>query len=463
MGCGGSKNEAVVDPVQNLSIHGNGSIAKGTENQKSKGPKNLENVSGNKQDNKKKYEKIDAHARKAPPSLKNSIEDLVNYMSSFSKEPRILARGLFVWISENIRYDVDGFFGRAPKASCDALSVMQGGTSVCAGYANVMETLCRQANIPVKNISGYAKGVSYSAAKPFSLEHKTNHAWNAIQLDGKWHLLDCTWGAGHLDSSNAFRKEFNEFYFLTDPAHFVHSHFPYMDRNLTESMKWQLLENPISLEEFNNNVEYKPAAFELGLEAASHPHGFIQMQDEIEMIFKSTKVKDVIVSARLMLQEGNWLKEQLNATFGVPGHDKGTYKLLVHPPKVGMYTMNVFCKKDSDEKHEGSTSAVNYVINCTDVKEKDFEYPMFFGTAWSEKAILHEPLRGKLPQNTMFHFKITAPYLQHMKVGKTFLDKTGDTFTGEINTGSGGEELKVSGTREEQYSTYWGLFKFTII
>jgi transglutaminase-like putative cysteine protease len=42
-----------------------------------------------------------------------------------------------------VRYDVDGYFGRTSRAASDANSVMRGGSSVCEGYANVMEALCK--------------------------------------------------------------------------------------------------------------------------------------------------------------------------------------------------------------------------------------------------------------------------------------------------------------------------------
>ena len=41
-------------------------------------------------------------------------------------------------------YDIDGFFGKTDKKPCDAESVMKNGSSVCAGYGDVMQLLCRQ-------------------------------------------------------------------------------------------------------------------------------------------------------------------------------------------------------------------------------------------------------------------------------------------------------------------------------
>ena len=76
--------------------------------------------------------------------------------------------------------------------------------------------------------------------------------------------MDSTWGAGHVDASNKIVKEFDDFYFMADPKQLISSHFPYMNNDLAESMKWQLLDKPVSLEEFNRNIQILPNGFKLG-------------------------------------------------------------------------------------------------------------------------------------------------------------------------------------------------------
>ena len=41
------------------------------------------------------------------------------------------------------RYDTDCFFGRTAQSPCDYQSVMVTGKSVCQGYSNVMEEMCK--------------------------------------------------------------------------------------------------------------------------------------------------------------------------------------------------------------------------------------------------------------------------------------------------------------------------------
>ncbi|XP_045174165.2 kyphoscoliosis peptidase-like [Mercenaria mercenaria] len=446
MGCCSSKPETV--PIKQNSIHRNYVNVKEPARSRQTDQENLN-----------QYQKIDEHARKAPNSVKNSAEELVKYMSTVSKDPRMLARGFFVWSSENIRYDVEGYFGRAAKAPNDADSVMKNGRSVCEGYASVFEVLCRKAGIPVKKISGFSKGYSYSADKPYTLNTRTNHAWNAVELEGKWYLIDSTWGAGHLDSeTNSFKKQFDDFYFLTDPKQFVSAHFPYMDNNLVESQKWQLLPKPLSLEEFNKNVEFKPEAFRLGVLATSHPQAYFEMKNEVKMTFKSKEKKEIAIMARLMLKEGNWLKEQRNTTFGYL--ENGVYKLLVHPKSPGTYQLTIFGKLVSDDKNEKFPEIMEYIIKCTEVKDKDHEYPVAFGAASTERCILHEPLRGNLPANTQVKFRVSAPHLDHIKVEHTYLEKSGTMFTGNITTHAPGYQVSMFGKRGEKHGKLDGLYQF---
>lgn len=65
-----------------------------------------------------------------------------------------------------------------------------------------------------------------------------------------------------------YQHRFDDFYFLTDPDEFVHSHFP-------DEKKWQLLDVSISLEEFERRVFKTSAFFSLGLQLIQPRHAHI--------------------------------------------------------------------------------------------------------------------------------------------------------------------------------------------
>ena len=75
------------------------------------------------------------------------------------------------------------------------------------------------------------------------------HAWNAVKIDGKWELLDVTWGSGHGDGDGKFRQVFRPGYFCTPPRLFALDHFP-------DDARWQLLDAPIGKKEFKNQPAF---------------------------------------------------------------------------------------------------------------------------------------------------------------------------------------------------------------
>lgn len=65
----------------------------------------------------------------------------------------------------------------------------------------------------VKCLHGFTKNSKCSAEKTFTLDTKGDHSWNAVKINEKWFLIDCTWGVQgiHVEESQT------DFYFLTEP------------------------------------------------------------------------------------------------------------------------------------------------------------------------------------------------------------------------------------------------------
>lgn len=61
---------------------------------------------------------------------------------------------------------------------------------------------------------------------------------------------------------------FDDFYFLTDPDEFIDSHFP-------DQEEWQLLDSPVSLEQFERRVFKTSSFFTLGLKLLQPQHAHI--------------------------------------------------------------------------------------------------------------------------------------------------------------------------------------------
>lgn len=169
------------------------------------------------------YSAIDKHALAAPVEEEKTPARLGAYLASQARNDREKARAIFRWITDRISYDAESFFNNSfTQESNFPETVLKTRKGVCAGYACLFQELARFGGLPqVITINGYAKGVSYKPGE----ELKPNHAWNAIRLDGHWRMIESTWGAGSL-SDKAFKKGFDDYYFLTAPEDFIFRHFP---------------------------------------------------------------------------------------------------------------------------------------------------------------------------------------------------------------------------------------------
>jgi transglutaminase/protease-like cytokinesis protein 3 len=100
--------------------------------------------------------------------------------------------------------------------------LMKSKKTMCTGYAYLIRELCTLANIDCKIINGYSRSVESNIT---ALEI-VNHSWNTVKLNNKWYLCDATWSSGYIDDYNSFVAEYNDGYFLTEPAFFAKTHFP---------------------------------------------------------------------------------------------------------------------------------------------------------------------------------------------------------------------------------------------
>lgn len=207
------------------------------------------------------FETQDQHASSAPDYHHTTIEKLVNYLVKPTNGDMEKARVIFTWIARNISYDDDGY-NRGNYGDCTPESVFSSGKAVCQGYSELFKQMGNLAGLEIELIKGYAKGLSYSVGSTF---YDTNHAWNAIKIDGKWRLFDVTWAAGYGTGVNgklkSFKK-FNDYWFDADPQAFIFSHLP-------EDSKWQLTDVTISKSNFEHFPYVQNNYFEMGFDGAS--------------------------------------------------------------------------------------------------------------------------------------------------------------------------------------------------
>lgn len=103
--------------------------------------------------------------------------------------------------------------------------------TLCSGYAYLIKDMANLAGLKCEVISGYGK---INSKKLKDLQYP-NHAWNAVQLDGKWYVCDATWSSGITNSyTYEFQFKYDNTFFLQDPIEFAKTHKPL-------DAKWSLL------------------------------------------------------------------------------------------------------------------------------------------------------------------------------------------------------------------------------
>ncbi|HRG37247.1 MAG TPA: transglutaminase domain-containing protein [Bacteroidia bacterium] len=111
-----------------------------------------------------KFQRLDEYARKTPRQYEKNIQTLAQYLVKPASTDIEKIRTIFTWVAKHIKYDADAFSsGNYQNIDYSAESVLIARKSVCEGYSNLMEALCKAAGIEAVKISGYAKGYGYQA------------------------------------------------------------------------------------------------------------------------------------------------------------------------------------------------------------------------------------------------------------------------------------------------------------
>jgi transglutaminase/protease-like cytokinesis protein 3 len=173
---------------------------------------------------------IDKYARSVPSSNAVTVEALASYLDKCATNDVEKVRAIYIWITEHISYDFDGywlhFYGNySPE------NVLKSRKSVCGGYATLFKALADRMDLTCVVIGGVA-----------FVNPPEGHAWNAVSIDGKWYLLDSTWG-----SEEGLDYKESEF-FLSDPKDFIFDHYP-------NDSRWQLLEKPLTYDQFLHQMK----------------------------------------------------------------------------------------------------------------------------------------------------------------------------------------------------------------
>ncbi len=226
------------------------------------------------------------------PKSFNSSEKLAEKISNDFSNEYEKVRAVYVWITNNISYDFNekGVLNYEYSTKSERIKketkhnkklakrVISKGKAVCEGYSVLFNSICKNLNIDSKIVLGNAK----TDINDIGNRYYSNHAWNIVVINDENYLIDTTWGAGFYQSR--FIKQFDDFYFQTDPELFIKTHYP-------NDFKDSLLNKKIEKEDFLNS----PMFYDYKYELINPIDGIIEIPENriIEFEFES---KDGVVS-----------------------------------------------------------------------------------------------------------------------------------------------------------------------
>ena len=292
------------------------------------------------------------------------------------KEKILLAHD---WIVQNIAYDSESFFSEK-NAVTDPYDVFRRGNTVCSGYANAFALLLDELDIENRVLRGYARGYGFDPFKEAERDpEKTSHAWTAVRSNGEWQLIDTTWDSGFTSKEEGFRFSYRRDYFLTAPKEFIHTHF-------TQNHKWQLLEDPLSYEEFLELPYLRPSFFRLDMEPDAS-HGMItklegKNRDSLEFPLPRRGESVFPLSASLYKMDTT---ERLSRYSMVVPNEENRARVHLRFPENGKYRLAIGTRISEDEYHP--LGFYYFIVNGGEKTPAPFPrlHPRFFdlGMSWN--------------------------------------------------------------------------------
>ncbi len=218
------------------------------------------------------FTKVDAHARSISFTTRQDIRALAQTLSEGCKTEKETARAFFVWIANNIEYDVKTYTTKDEIELKERIAqqmpyrVLRSKKAVCEGYSNLFVALCEAVDIQALKVTGITKD-DLGKVSP------EGHAWCLVRADGDWDLIDPTWGAGEVDDvENKYYKNFEEEHFFTPPETMILDHYPF-------DPIFQLLPEPMTWAEFQKPAAKTPPGPKL---SGTPKSGFARLTDSLD-------------------------------------------------------------------------------------------------------------------------------------------------------------------------------------
>jgi hypothetical protein len=217
-----------------------------------------------------------------PEEAEASIESIARWIAEREKRPLYRVKALHDYVADRIAYDVPALsMARIP--SQEPSKVLRERKGVCSGYSLLMVALGKITGDRIVYVGGDARDLGGSV-------DGRGHAWNAVEIGGRWYLFDATWNAGFVNG-DTFTKRYTTAYLFTPPEIFISDHWP-------DDEKWQLLEEPLSRGAFMRQPVLRPSFFAHGLRLIRPKRSQVTVSEAADLVIDNPFQRHILARLR---------------------------------------------------------------------------------------------------------------------------------------------------------------------
>ncbi|XP_013404637.1 uncharacterized protein LOC106169650 isoform X2 [Lingula anatina] len=335
------------------------------------------------------FKDVDKKVLKAPKDLMvKPFPELIQYLTEGASNDVAKVRAIFQWIAS---IDIHGMGMDSLPPQKTPLEYLLKIKWNMGNHAHLFFSLCRLAQLPCVIVNGINKSAAYEIGRPVD-KRRMAAQWNAVYVDGEWRLMDVFWASSCVvgrtskewtlldidgkivsddrddyeegDEEGETHHRINEFYFMPDPDQFIFTHFP-------NDQKWQLLEKPLTVDEFGQSMYAREMFWNLGLKLAPNSLKTCMVKSnngEIDIPFELPALDAINVKFRYMLYRkagGSVAGGQMDRFVFYTRQGK-TLNYNIRFPVAGTFRLDIFGQDIT--KHDSLDLCCAYVIECPEPK-----------------------------------------------------------------------------------------------
>ncbi|CAH1790287.1 unnamed protein product, partial [Owenia fusiformis] len=308
------------------------------------------------------FDDLDFHARQVAEHEQGSFTELVYELTRQCKTTLDKSRAIFRWVTIK---DLNKMILEGHFSEDSPFYFLKGIKCGIESYHELFKRLCSYAGIHCQIIRGFSKSVGYKPGMTSFNDSRFRNAWCVVYIEDSWRFIDCHWGARHVTtgssdmvSPNKFRYEYDDFYFLTDPEELIYQHFP-------DEETWQLLDEPLSMEQFINMPLLKSHFFQYGLKLDNPSKSVVESGDgKVQVILTKPTHTPLTFNSRL---EGD---DEVIDGYTLH-HTEGNQVVFdIYLPRRGVFYFTIFaCDTDKAEVYN---NVCCFRITCKKVEAKPY-------------------------------------------------------------------------------------------